>query len=92
MVFCSTFIPRNLDGFNEELQGLPVVLEVRGKATLVTDSGSVQPVLLVDQLLQVVVQLATHPHRFREAGSASREDHKLLKKIKTEAHYRLSLP
>merc|ERR1719460_1982203 len=72
------FIPRNLDGFHEELQGLPVVLEVGSKATLVTDGCSVQPVLLVDQLLQVVVQLATHPHRFGEAGCASREDHELL--------------
>merc|ERR1719411_833419 len=72
------FISGNLDGLNKELKSLPVVLEVGGEATLVTDGGGVQAVLLVDQLLEVVVQLAAHPHRLREAGGAGGENHELL--------------
>merc|ERR1712032_813346 len=72
------FITRNLNSLHEELKGLPVVLEVWGEATLVTDGSGVEPVLLVDQLLEVVVQLTAHPHSLREAGGASGEDHELL--------------
>ena len=76
-----TFIARNLDGLNKELKSLPVVLEVGGEATLVTDGGGVQAVLLVDQLLEVVVQLAAHPHRLGEAGGASGQNHELLEEM-----------
>ena len=76
-----TFIARNLDGLNKKLKSLPVVLEVGGEATLVTDGGGVQAVLLVDQLLEVVVQLAAHPHRLGEAGGAGWENHELLEEI-----------
>ena len=79
-IFCSTFIARNLDSLHEELESLPVILEVRSEATLVTDGGGVQPVLLVDQLFEVVVQLAAHPHSLGEAGGAGGEDHELLAK------------
>merc|ERR1719239_644247 len=72
------FIARNLDSLHEQLKGLPVVLEVGGEATLVTDGSGVEPVLLVDQLLEVVIQLAPHPHSLGEAGGASGEDHELL--------------
>ena len=76
-----TFIARNLDGLNKELKSLPVVLEVGGEATLVTDGGGVQAVLLVDQLLEVVVQLAAHPHRLGEAAGASGQNHELLEEM-----------
>ena len=41
-----------LDGLHQQLQRLAVVLEVGGEAALVTDSGSVKAVLLLDQGLE----------------------------------------
>merc|ERR1719361_2655491 len=73
-----SFVTRLLDGFNQELQGLGIVLEVWSKTALVTHSGGIQTILLLDESLQVMVQLGAHPHGLRETGGSSGKNHELL--------------
>merc|ERR1719411_991394 len=67
-----------LDGLDHKLQGLAIVLEVGGEATLVTDSSGVKSVLLLDESLEVVVELRSHSHGLAEAGGSKGQHHELL--------------
>ena len=61
----------------EQLQAFKVTEDVWSEASLISDSGSVQTVLLLDESLQVMVQLGAHPHGLGEAGGSGGEDHEL---------------
>ena len=57
-----------------------VALEVGGEATLVTDGGGVEAVLVLDEGIEVVVGLAAHAKSLAEAGGADGQDHEFLLK------------
>ena len=67
-----------LDRLDEELEALVIGLDVGCEAALVTDVARVLAVLLLDDRLEVVVNLAAHLHRLLEGGGAGRADHELL--------------
>ncbi|GBE58766.1 phosphopyruvate hydratase, putative [Babesia ovata] len=67
-----------LDGLNQQVEGLLGGLDVRGETTLVTHVGRILAVLGVDDLLQVVVDFATHADGLPEGRGTDGEDHELL--------------
>lgn len=73
-----TLVTGLLDGLGQDFESLVSGLNVGSKSTLVTDVGSVNTVLGVDDLLEVVVDLGTDADRLGEALSASGDNHELL--------------
>lgn len=55
-----------------------VLQDVGGKASLISDIGSVLAIFLLDDILQVVVYLSANTHGLLEAAGTYREDHELL--------------
>lgn len=55
-----------------------ILQDVGSKATFVPHVGGVFPVLLLDDVLQVVVNLGPNAHGLPEVGGADGEDHELL--------------
>merc|ERR1712106_1081023 len=58
--------------------GFSIVLEVRSKSTLISNSSSIKTILLLDKSLKMMVQLGAHPHGLGEAGGSKRQHHELL--------------
>ena len=53
-------------------------LNIGSEAALVPHVSGVLSVALLDDGLQVVVDLGSHPHGFSEGACAGRQDHELL--------------
>merc|ERR1740128_264042 len=67
-----------LNGSRDQVQGIVIVQNVGSESAFISDSRGVQTKTVVDDLLQVVVDLAAHLHGFRKRGSTSGQDHELL--------------
>ncbi|GIX61506.1 uncharacterized protein BcabD6B2_09410 [Babesia caballi] len=67
-----------LDGLNQKVKRLLGRLDVGGEPALVADVGGVLAVLGVDDLLEVVVDLAAHADGLTEGGGAEGQNHELL--------------
>jgi len=66
------------NGLVDEVQALLVRGDIGGEATLITDVAGILAVLLLDEVLEAVVDLAGHTHGLGEGGGADGEDHELL--------------
>jgi hypothetical protein len=67
-----------VDSLSEDLKGLLSTSNVGGESSLVSDVGSVNAVLLLDNALESVVSLGTHLHGLLEVLGSGREEHEFL--------------
>jgi len=67
-----------VDGLSKDLEGLLSTLNVRGESSLISDVGSVDSVLLLDDVLESVVSFSSHLHGLVEVLGSGRKEHELL--------------
>eukprot|EP01084_Bolivina_argentea_P292679 503225_1 len=73
-----TLVAGGLDGLHQQGEGLVDVLDRGSEATLVTHVDGVLAVLLLQDVLEAVVDLAAHAHGLTEGGGLDGGDHELL--------------
>mmetsp|Transcript_22761 Transcript_22761/g.35650 ORF Transcript_22761/g.35650 Transcript_22761/m.35650 type:complete len:325 (-) Transcript_22761:275-1249(-) len=67
-----------LDGLDQEVQALLVLLDIGGETTLVTNVAGIHAVLLLDHTLEGVVHLGGHADSLLERLGTGGTDHELL--------------
>lgn len=67
-----------VDGLSKDLEGFLGTLNVRSESSLISDVGSIDSVLLLDDVLESVVSFSSHLHSLVEVLGSGRKEHELL--------------
>ena len=73
----SRLVARVFNGFQDVLDGIGIILQVRCKSTFVADSSCAA--FCLQKFLKGMVDICGPAESFREAGCASRHDHEFLR-------------
>jgi hypothetical protein len=73
-----TSVTSLLNGFNKEIKTFLILLDVGSETTFITNVGSIETILGLDDTLEVVVDFGTDLHGFLEGLGTSGKNHEFL--------------